>query len=276
MAPTTLIIYAYSHSDNYDSLANLNYFLKVVIVNNPDYYFIIVSNGQLPDIIQQEDNIHVIQRDNTGYDFGAWAAAIDTIKIDDYNYFVFINSSVRGPFLPSYVDSYQWPTILTQRLEANDDSQIPVKLVGTTINVLGWPMGRGHGIPVGPHVQSMCWATDKIGLLLLIKKGILASADNKLVAITNHEVAMSQVMLEHGYNIDCLLVSHQNRQWSSLNDTDWILMTAHNSPVGGDVTYRGQYYGQTLHPYEVMFIKTSRDLDIKQLDYLTLNHLRAL
>ena len=44
---------------------------------------------------------------------------ISTGKKAKYSYFVFLNSSIRGPFFPSYMpDTWQWTDAFPQRLSA--------------------------------------------------------------------------------------------------------------------------------------------------------------
>ena len=74
-----------------------------------------------------------------------------------YKFFVWVNSSVRGPFLPAYLaGTMHWTEALTGKLTES------VKLVGATINCGG---GYFHPNPQ-PHVQSYAIATDQVGLLI--------------------------------------------------------------------------------------------------------------
>lgn len=59
-----------------------------------------------------------------------------------------MNASIRGPFVPHWSRKC-WSDAYLGRLKEK------VKLVGATLNCHG-----GHS----PHVQSMIWATDAIGL----------------------------------------------------------------------------------------------------------------
>ena len=53
----------------------------------------------------------VLFRDNIGYDFGGWSDALllnDLYK--NYDYFLFVNSSVIGPFIDNYL-KIKWTDI---------------------------------------------------------------------------------------------------------------------------------------------------------------------
>ena len=61
------------------------------------------SDVVLPDL---PDNAHYVYHANECFDWGTVGWALSTLKLnlDIYSFFIFMNSSVRGPFLPAY-----WP-----------------------------------------------------------------------------------------------------------------------------------------------------------------------
>ena len=77
-----------------------------------------------------------------------------------YPFIIFLNSSVRGPFLPAYMqNSVPWTHVFTSKITEE------VRLVGSTINC-----GRAYeSLPVA-HVQSYAMATDQAGLQILMHK----------------------------------------------------------------------------------------------------------
>jgi hypothetical protein len=105
-------------------------------------------------------NLVVLRKENDCFDFGGWRYALDHIPWREkaYRYFVFLNSSLRGPFVPLYVPpSIHWTTLFTQLLKHDGDgftstNNGPIKLVGLTITCYA---NR-------THVQSMFWATDYV------------------------------------------------------------------------------------------------------------------
>ena len=52
-------------------------------------------------------NAHYVQHENSCYDWGTfgWVLSNLNLNIKGYKYFVFMNTSVRGPYLPSYFDA---------------------------------------------------------------------------------------------------------------------------------------------------------------------------
>jgi hypothetical protein len=96
----------------------------------------------------------VLPKENDCMDFGGWRYALDRLpwRNGTYGHFVFMNSSVRGPFLPTYMPrSIHWTTLFTRYITDPSLGPGPVKLVGTTINCY-----------YAPHVQSMLWVTDLV------------------------------------------------------------------------------------------------------------------
>ena len=85
-------------------------------------------NGDYSVSLPNESNIHIIERPNIGYDFGAWSHVRAKISISRYDHVFFMNTSVRGPFMRD--GSRDWPKPFLDLFR--DD----VKLVGTTINIL--------------------------------------------------------------------------------------------------------------------------------------------
>ena len=232
--PKTLIVYAYYETA--DSRRNLSFFLRHGISACRDREYVIVINGSctIEGEIPSIENLKVVKRNNTGFDFGAWAHVLRDLQPDHFDYFFFLNSSVIGPFLPQYQDSSTWPDVFSALL--NDR----VKLAGITINVY-----EGD-----PHVQSMFLGTDRLGLKLLIDAGIFANNDrdvSKHDVIARREIPCSKVIIAAGFGVDCLAAEHHKRSTNTLRKNK-----------SGDIVYPGGYLGHTLEPLDTCFFKTNR------------------
>ena len=108
-----------------------------------------------------------------------------------YDKFIFVNSSVIGPFLPSYFIG-NWTDVYINGLK-ND-----IKLFGSTINTCCDPLNTSH-------VQSYIFSMDKITLEYLIKcLSITNYAKTFQDAIWEKEVLMSRKILENGWIINYL------------------------------------------------------------------------
>ena len=180
----TLVLYVFHEVNN----RVLTFFDKGLFKDDNVDFVVICNNRDiklnLPDVI----------RDNKGFDFGGWSEGLlsnDLYK--NYDYFIFVNSSVLGPFLPSYYKG-KWTDIFIDGLV--DD----VKLYGITINCERDPIFK-------THIQSYLFSMDKETLEFLIKNGIfdmniLIKTYDELVE--NKEVLMSRLIIERGWNIGCL------------------------------------------------------------------------
>ncbi|KAK9918451.1 hypothetical protein WJX75_004177 [Coccomyxa subellipsoidea] len=162
-----------------------------------------------------------------------------------YKYFFFMNSSVRGPFLPSYHEaSVHWTTLYTQRL--NND----VKLVGSTINCqpIFWLSDTANEMRHNPHVQSYVVATDKVGLQILRDDGTIFKCYESLQDVVWYsEVGASRAILEAGYTIDALMMKYTGVDWR--NKGNWNCNDRQN-PYDDFA-----YDGLMINPLEVLFVK---------------------
>ena len=244
----TAIIYAYYETSS--AIYNLEFYIKTALTNDSNYLYIFVINGEKCSIdIPVQSNIVILKRNNIGFDFGAHAHAIryllnkctTTNKIEDLSikYFIFMNCGVIGPFLPVYYPkNLHWSNIFIDRL--NDQ----IKLVGTTIVCLPAHDKGGYG----PKIEGFCFCSDKIGLSLLVKNGtVFTDHASKIDAIINGEFQLTKVILDNGYNIDCLLYKYQNIDWRDSNNYN---LNNYKYP-----SRSGSYDDISIHPFEVVFHK---------------------
>lgn len=246
------IIYAYYEKDN-TYITNLNYFLKLGIYPECDYYFII--NGICSVIFPNQNNIKVMRRENEGFDFGGYYHALNNMDKNKYDYFIFMNTSVRGPFLPNYI-SIKWYEPFLNLIK--DD----VKLVGPTINIynlkntdlINYIKTEEKFETPYPHVQTQLFAMDKECLLFLIEKKIFDKNTytnlRKIMALK--EILMSLYVLKNNWNISCLIPEYQNIDYRTIQDD--INPTSYNN----DCNLIQGCFGRTIHPYESIFVKVSR------------------
>jgi hypothetical protein len=243
-------LYAYYEKDN-KYKENFEFFLENGIYDEIDYYIII--NGQCSVNIPNKKNIIIFNRENKGYDFGAWSYGLANIT-KEYDYYTFLNTSVKGPYLYNKCEKWYEPFI---RLFNKD-----VKIVGTTINIYtGNHCGDVDLIKYFnkekpfTHVQSMFFIIDKEYLDYLNSLDFFN--ENKLNNITkfdyiigNYEIGLSQHALIKGWNINCILQPYKNQDYRTvIND---LLID------GGDIYFMGKYFGKTIDPYDVIFFKTNR------------------
>jgi hypothetical protein len=215
-------------------------------INNGIFYdenidFIIISNNknnnfEVPHFVKK------MFRDNVGYDNGGWSEALLTNNLyQNYDNFIFLNSSVMGPYVASYFTG-KWTDIYLNGLKNN------VKLFGSTINL--------NNCRTSAHVQSYIFAMDKITLQYLINCEIFSItnyAKNFDEAICNKEVLMSSKIIQNGWNIGSLLECFKDVDFTFTQKSfaDYNLKVL-DDPMGS--YYRGAVWNET----QLVFIKGNR------------------
>lgn len=189
----------------------------------------IISNDKNNLIeIPKFDNVKIMYRDNVGYDFGGWTEALITDKLyDNYDNFIFVNSSVIGPFLRDR--NVKWTDVYLEGLKDN------VKLFGSTINCINDPHNKAH-------VQSYIFSMDKETLIYLMDCKIFDMENSTKTfcdTIEQKEILMSRKIIEKGWNIGSLL--------SCFNGVDFTFK--HKSARD----YKNLLFGQILFSNDLMF-----------------------
>jgi hypothetical protein len=84
--------------------------------------------------------------------------------------------------------------------------------------------------------------------------------------VTNQEIGMSTLILQNGWNIGSFVKEYNSRDYATLTDTFNHMANC----KFGDIVFPGDLcFGRDIHPYEVMFLKTSRNVSSKELRSLT-------
>ena len=183
-----LILYVF-HELNTNSI----YFLENGLYNDENTDFIIIINSKTLDLelIKKYTaafyNVSLFQRDNIGFDFGGWYDALEENKLlNKYNYFLFVNSSVLGPFS----HDEKWGENFFKDLYQKDNK---IALSGTTINC------SKHRFM---HIQSMCFAI-KFGYLkyLMNSKQIFFDTQLSKKQAIEQEIQISKLLIVNGYGI---------------------------------------------------------------------------
>ncbi|CAF3688102.1 unnamed protein product [Adineta steineri] len=279
-----LLIYVYANVHRH-AYENLKYFIENAVreQDGVDYIFILqqtenksIDESKMPPL--PKTNAFYFQHENKCFDFGTmgWFFSKYTIgnpwqkqssvtnsnmnnnktnrifDIRRYKYFIFMNSSTRGPFFPPYFlqflsdyenefnAPYYWYYIFTKRI--NDK----VKLAGPTVACT----------PV-MHVQSYLITTDFTGLTVLLKsatdndgkvhRGVFGCYPSQVETITFSELSITTEILSAGYMITGLMAKYQLMNFSK---NDHRKCTVYGSP------YTDKWIdGTSLEPYDVVFVK---------------------
>lgn len=189
-------------------------------------------------------NARYLHHPNECYDIGTVGWVLDSQLgkrgTKPYRYFVWLNSSVRGPFLPSYLRGrMHWTEPLLSKLSSS------VKLVGATINC-----GRAYDIPPTVHIQSYVSATDAAGLAVLLKtQRVFKCWGHIHETIIESEIGASRSIMDAGYTIDSLMLRYQGVDWRD------PAVTRHACNGELNPLQPGFNDGINVEPLEVMFIK---------------------
>jgi hypothetical protein len=257
MPAKILVLYHYFEKDlSYRD--NLCHFLAFGIEPYADYLIIISGPHTLE--IPAIANVKYVFTEPKCSDFGGYAQVInDGLNIEPYEYVFFINSSVRGPFIAPY-QKQSWLDIFLEQLRSDGDD---VGIVGSTICTLDSNFRhsihyqeRFGGSPPFSHVQTMAYGLPNAVLKKLISSGFYQEDrdSTKTLAIENYEIHLSQLILQQGKNLRCLL--------PEFNQIDYRLPHVNINPTStiGDPNEVLGYFGRSVHPYEVLFVKTNRHL----------------
>jgi hypothetical protein len=212
--------------------------LNHAVFQDDDVDFVIIANNENTILFEKlPKNVSFMSRPNIGYDFGGWSYALENIgmeRLKSFTYFIFVNSSVIGPYLSNHPKK-RWTDLYTERLHEN------IRLFGSTINMY-----------FSPHVQSYIFARDFEVLTYLIKEGIFSTqnyAQSFQDAIYMKEIEMSRKIIENGSNIGSMLKYYNNVDMTE---------TPYNGPeILHDVMYP-HYENKYWTRDELIFIKGNR------------------
>ena len=253
----TAIIYHY-YEANVTYKENLIFFLNVAISSEIDCYVYI--SGTCSIELPSYDNVKYINIENKNNDFGAAISFSHLKESESYDNYIFINCSVRGPFLTTYYP-YKWYEVFTSKLTKK------TAIVGSSINLLPESCKDSRYfadkiVSPGPyiHVQTPAFALSSDGYMLL-KKEKFFEVDDKLShidVILRWEIMLSQTLLDNNFNIASILPTYESFSVTSKK------IDYKTTLKNGDPLRRSSFYGRSLSPLETLFVKTNRDIISKR------------
>jgi hypothetical protein len=243
---STLVIYVYNAEDE-EQERSFAFFLRYGLTEDGPTYRIIVTNGPhikaFPRLPSLPSNAQYLKTSLCTTTWGAIDAVHRALNTQDFDYFVIVDSHVRGPFLPSYVSGMHWTEAFTRKLVRK------VKMVGSTISCEGAPKdGNAAGEWRGnPYVKSHAWASDAEGFArLMAQQGVFRCHKTKWDTRYYSDAGAALTMFKAGWTIDTLMSRYQGVDWT-LPGT-WQC----NQRVPADL--EKHYDGISIHPYEVLFV----------------------
>ena len=260
--PHTLVLYVFSETDP-QYIENLRFFVtEVRRQRDPsDYVFVLNGSGSpVPGGVPALDGIRgrYLSHPNVCFDWGTYGWVLESGHVDvaAYTHFIFVNSSVRGPFIPVH-SAQPWSAALISQLTAS------VKLVGPTISCEA--VHVGGKVHDNPHVQSYVAATDRTGLELLRGAGVFLCRTTIRDTIVFGELGASKAIIDAGYNLGALMRRYANVDWR--DRANWGCNSKLNPYM------KHAYDGTTLEAHEVMFVKMKSYLLDRGIPYV--EHARA-
>eukprot|EP00892_Ulva_mutabilis_P003939 jgi/Ulvmu1/1917/UM012_0077.1 len=198
--------------------------------------------------VRRAPGVTMLKRiENEGMDFAAhnttMTYAMDVLQTfwTKYRYFLFLNSSIKGPFTPKYYP-FHWSEPYLSRINAN------TKAIGSSIVCLPEVDAGGPG----PKLESWAFAIDAEGLKVVLARGVFHLHLCKLCddgVVVMGEYGITTALFEAGYTIDTLMAKYGNVDWhdrANWNCNDQVHPSRH-----------GTYDGISMNPYEVVFLKAS-------------------
>ncbi len=243
MKKKTLVLYVFYEYNN-----RVDIFLNNALFHADSIDFIIICNNLDFDLKSKftntYKNVKIIVRDNIGFDFGGWSHAILMNELyKEYDYFIFANSSIIGPYMDLNPDK-KWTDIFINNIDNE------VRLFGCTINTLKDPFNKSH-------IQSYLFSMNQETLKYLIDCEIFSLTNMSQTlcdAVWNKEVKMSRKIIEKGWNIGCTC--------EKLNGVDFTFKNISVNHVGfdfhSDISRYEFYLGEYWTPNEVIFMKGNK------------------
>lgn len=237
----TLVLFVY-HIYN----SRVKHFIRKSIFYDPTVDFVVISNnGHPPPYVPPY--VKTLVRPNVGYDFGGWSQALLTEDAagnklyQAYDRFIFVNSSVMGPFLPPGFAG-RWTDVYLQGLQEN------VKLFGSTINCCDAPQTTAH-------IQSYIFSMDKDTLEYLMECNIFSITNYATTfqdAIWTKEVPMSRRVIEKGWNIGCLMPQYKGV------DFTFTTRSVNSYPTKWTDVMNKESRNVSWNEYQLVFVKGNR------------------
>eukprot|EP01025_Chloroclados_australasicus_P034486 TRINITY_DN3522_c0_g1_i1.p1 TRINITY_DN3522_c0_g1~~TRINITY_DN3522_c0_g1_i1.p1 ORF type:complete len:553 (+),score=36.55 TRINITY_DN3522_c0_g1_i1:136-1794(+) len=253
----TLVVYTY-HDDDPAYRTSLNYFVQngTDKSNARDYVILVIGNNtkNFPTLPQ-----HIRQIQYTRAACHSWKAIkwlfespqYSGVYIDQYDQFMFVDSSFRGPFLPISMKHRRfWVDIFINRLNSM------VKLVGSIVHCQPSNV-KGQRTTI-PHIELAAAAMDRQGLQIVLNNDKMDDCKENMYHENSHHIEATIAIFEAGYTIDTFMLRYQGVNWRNRNV--W------NCNGGLDPVLPNMYDGISVSPLEVMFIPVKQE-HIKDIRY---------
>ena len=155
------VFVSYIYYETKESKDNFEYFFNNGgIIESNDIDYLITINGNICSLnLPKFKNVKYYFKENKCYDIGSHGLALKKINTNNYDYFILMNDTVKGPYLKN--KNSNWINIFTSKINEK------CKLVGITA-----ALKRKDIITEKEketyHIQSMLLCTDRIGIKIIL------------------------------------------------------------------------------------------------------------
>lgn len=264
----TLLIYFFS--DYKESFLNLYFSVNELKLLEPqNIYSILVIQSEkfmLDKRIIKKFNHNL--KVNCKSDLYGYLKGINNINLDNFDYFIFLNSSCIGPVLPSYLKSENWDYFFKSQIgDANlispiiefppiDDKYVKnLKSIPKLSN-----LKKLETIPFA-HSYFLYMRKEAIKCILN-NKGFPDNDIDKEKAVGYFERYITALLISQNFKIKSLLRKYQSKYISLEVIPNLIkifnLKNNQNQNLTDPEIPDIGYFGTDLHPYEVIFFKNLR------------------
>ena len=235
---------------------NINFFINHGARNDDFFETVFICNGDTSFLDIDFKNFKVFHRENKDGDFAAWHYGVRQSGYRKFDFFIFLNDTCRGPFVPEYVPKeISWQEMFLSKI---DDE---TKLVGPTWNFTNTKHKKDL------HVQSYAWGTDRKTLEMLARRHGFAESYTKWIGPCDFADKKWKCRYIHWAEIGVskLVLDRQKKKIGCFMPSQYEF--PEHQTIAGDCVKPNGYYGSTLHPFDVMFVKTNRinTLDLQNL-----------
>jgi hypothetical protein len=156
-----------------------------------------IQKLNVEECLPHNHSVQLLVRENVCYDMETMRAVLfnSTLDIASYDYFVFVNCGMSGPFLTDQSKQLPWTYQLLSLL--SDE----VRMSGLSINC---PRAPGR-----QHIQSFVYALDKVGLQVVVNASAIydcrVESSRYAQLVRRYEIGMGQAILKAGYGLSSLL-----------------------------------------------------------------------
>lgn len=258
-----LVSYYYYDDQKY-ARKNLELFFSVPLCENCRYLIYSVEQDlgdMLPETWKENPLCEVKVVENKLFDFQGFKESLRVFVDDErLSSMVILNSTVAGPFVPAYCMD-NWVDLFTSKLSKT------IGLVGSNVSVLDQqrPEGQmfaqnlGTDWPCYPHVQTYSFALSRAAALTLEKKNFFGCIPAEFIsrydAISYYELWLSVFLLKNNFEIEGLLPGTNAKI-----DGSKLLLGPNLTFPHCDYMFPNSIAGRSPSPYEMMFIKTRRNI----------------